>query len=154
MRLHPTLKEELIKYGIWSHKDVDILADYIRKSENIVWDENPTYYEAYSVADAILVDGCCGMIYSALPLMKPIAIMYRNDYDFKPHEDLAENYYQVHNPTELNNFFDEVVLKENDYMYKYRKNVKDRYFKIFDGKNAKRIAEKILIEYKKFIAKD
>ncbi len=148
IRLHPVFLSEMRQYNFWSAADFEKLKTYCEKSENLVWDDKGTYNDAYYVADAILTDGFCGMILSALPLMKPICACYRFDSVVEPcHKEYVKNLYQAHSTEDMINFFD-MVGKGDDPMYEQRKSAKDRYINHFDGNNGLRI--KNLIEDKFF----
>ena len=141
VRLHPAFIREMREQGFWTLGDLARLREYCRKSPNIVWDENPTYNRAYSVADGILTDGYCGMIISALPLMKPICACYRFDYDVgMAHRDYVQHLYQAHSVRDMYDFFDMVAAGE-DPMYEKREYAREKYIGKFDGKNGQRIKE-------------
>lgn len=141
IRLHPTFVQEMRRHGFWTLGDLARLKEYCRQSPNIVWDENATYNRAYSVADGILTDGYCGMIVSALPLMKPICACYRFDYDAEQaHKDYVRHLYQAHSIKDMCAFFD-MVAAGKDPMYEERKKIKEKYINNFDGKNGQRIKE-------------
>lgn len=73
--------DELLRDGLWTDENVKFFKKYCDSSENIVWDDEPDYSVSYSLADAIIADAGCGIICSALPLMKPMGITVRWDME-------------------------------------------------------------------------
>lgn len=149
-RPHPTLITELFRGGYWDNHTYNQLKHYVNSSENVVWDEFDSYDYAYSVADAIIVDGYCGMICSVLPLDKPVGVTYRS-FD-RPierlHPDLVNNYYTIENVNELNEFLENVVKLGKDDKKDMRKNAVSDYLCNFDGKNGERIKTFVLDKIK------
>lgn len=146
-RPHPALIRELLMYQYWNETDLEEIKRYCEESDNIIWDENDTYESAYSVADAVITDVLCGIVVSALPTLKPICVLYRNDKEIVPlHREIVENYYSVHNRRELGEFLD-MVRRGEDPMLEQRKKVSKRYVKHFDGCNGERIKEFVMQKY-------
>ena len=71
------LIRELQDAGLWCEEDLEELKQYCMRSGNIVFDDTFTYDAAYSVADAVITDAYCGITCSALPLLKPMLLLYR-----------------------------------------------------------------------------
>lgn len=139
LRLHPTFISELIRGGYWSEETLNIIKKYCEDTPNVIWDDQDTYDASFSLADAILTEPFCGITISALPTLKPICVMYRNDMKVVPyHKEIVENYYSAHSVKELTDFFD-MIRKEEDPMLERRKEMCQRYVKHFDGKNGERI---------------
>jgi hypothetical protein len=150
-RPHISFINELLKYGYWNENDLKKIKLYCEHTPNVVWDERDSYDSALSVADAVLTDAHCGVIYSALPTMKPICTMYRYDKCSWTYDDkLLKNYYSARNNEEIVSFI-EMVKSGQDIMYEMRKKASEKYVKNFDGKNGLRI--KKFIE-KKFMEMD
>ena len=146
-RPHPAFIAELFAYGYWSEADLVEIKHYCEESPNIVWDETDTYKAAYSVADAILTDVKCGLTVSALPMLKPIGVMYRNDKEIIPlHKEIVENYYSVHSEKDLTDFFD-MVRGGADPMLEQRRKIVPKCVKHFDGRNGERIKDFIVRAY-------
>lgn len=142
-RPHPDMINELINLGIWSRADYMRFRRAIQKIPNIVYDESASYNDAYGVCDAILTDAFCGISASALPLMKPIALLYRNQ-DIEPlNMVLEEALYPVRNVNSLIEFLD-MVEKEEDPKYAIRKKACSSCVMHFDGRNGERM--KMLLE--------
>lgn len=148
IRLHPAFLLEMYRNRFWDEDDLKKMKCFCDESDNLVWDDNSSYYDAYCIADGILTDGFCGVILSSLPLMKPICACYRYDLEVLPgHMDFVKTLYQAHSIKELSTYLDMVRMGE-DPMYEQRKKAKERYVPTFDGKNGLRIKE--LIEEKFF----
>lgn len=145
-RPHPTFVNEMLENGYWSSNDLELLKAYIASTDNMVWDDFDTYDISYALADAILIDGHCGMICSALPLQKPIGVMYREKGDDWLHPELTENYYKIFCENDLLSFFGKIVLNEEDDKQN-RKSLTKKYIRHFDGKNGKRIKDLIKKEF-------
>jgi hypothetical protein len=147
-RPHPAFIYELKGLGYWTDNDLLLLRQYCDESENIIFDENETYNEAYSVSDAILTDALSGVTCSALPTLKPICALYRNDKKIKAFAgDLVKNYYSARSVNELKEFLD-MVENNKDPMYDQRKKASEKYVKHFDGKNGMRIKQFIEGKFK------
>lgn len=146
-RPHPAFIYEMTGLGYWNKGDLELLRNYCRDSENIVFDETETYDAAYSVSDAVLSDALCGITCSALPTLKPIGILYRTGEEIKAFaEELVKDYYSIHNEKELVDFFE--MIKENkDPMHDLRKAASEKVIKHFDGKNGLRIKKFIETKY-------
>lgn len=142
-RPHPNMINELIDLGIWSSADYIRFRRAIQKVPNIVYDESASYNDAYGVCDAILTDAFCGISASALPLMKPIALLYRNQNIEPLNMVLEEALYSVKNVDNLIEFLD-MVEKEEDPKYTIRKKACSSCVMHFDGRNGERM--KMLLE--------
>lgn len=150
VRLHPAFLLDMKKNRFWDEDDMNKLKRYCNESDNLVWDDSGSYNAAYCAADGILTDGFCGVILSALPLLKPICACYRYDMNVQPgHTVYMESLYQAHSCKELNQYLD-LIRASEDPMYEQRKKAKEKYVPNFDGKNGQRIKE--FIE-KKFFEK-
>lgn len=146
IRLHPTYIKELLNYGYWQAEDLRKVKEYFEKSDNIVWDDTNDYYYAFNVCDAILLDPMCGMLCTALPSLKPTAVLFRNDM-ITPilHPEIMDAYYRIYDEPELYDFF-RMVRNGRDDKFILRKDVAQKYVKHFDGENGRRI--------KRFIEKE
>ncbi len=143
VRASPTFVEEMLEYGFWSMEDLRRIKYYCKLSPNIIWDDEATYNTSFGIADAVLTDGYCGIIASALPLLKPICVCYRYDVKIQPvHPELVSNYYQAHSVQEVTDFFD-MVRRGKDPMFEQRKEAARKYVKHFDGQNGQRQKEYI-----------
>ncbi len=151
-RPHPAFISEMMEMDYWSLNDLNLFRNYCNGSENVVFDENETYDDAYSVSDAIITDVLCGVVCSALPTLRPICVLFRTDKVIKPFaEKLVSNYYTVHNEDELKAFFNMIVRNE-DPMFELRMNAFKKYIKYFDGKNGLRIKQFIENKYEEKIS--
>ncbi len=140
-RPHRVLIMELLGNRVWSKLDLDTIKEYFYKSPNLVWDDTPSYYGAYSICDAVLVDLACGMIISSLPLNVPVAGMYRKDGTSKIADyDVAESLYRIDDDESLVDFF-EMVSKGLDPQKDKRNALMSRYIEVFDGRNGERIKD-------------
>ena len=137
-RPHSTFISEMLKNHLWSEEDLEILKKYCQRSSNLVFDDNVTYDNAYSVADGIITDAFCGITCSALPTLKPICLTYRHKDDLPYHQDLADCYYAAYSKEDIISFF-ELIKNEKDHMLEKRKKALKEYIKHFDGKNGERI---------------
>lgn len=152
VRLHPDVKRELIKLGYWSQEDYSRLVSYCNHTSNMVFDENETYNEAYSVADAIVADGCCGISVSALPTLKPICATFRSKWVEPMYPELIDAYYRADDENGLKDFLN-MVMRGEDTKYEKRFNLSRKYVKHFDGMNGYRIKEFIKEKYKSITGK-
>lgn len=140
-RPHGTFISELLEEGIWKQSDLEALKEYCNNSPNIIFDDLDTYDYSYSVADAILTDALCGITCSALPTLKPIGVLYRNDMDIETfHPELMDSYYSIYSEEKLFEFFNMIRLNQ-DPMLQMRKIASEKYIKHFDGKNGMRIKD-------------
>lgn len=145
-RPHSSLIEELLINDIWSEHDYNYFKEFCRNSTNIVYDDTDNYDLAFSIADGILTDACCGIICSALPTLKPICAVYRSKESYVNNRDLLENYYSVFENNDIIKYFD-MLRNKDDTMLQQRKKAMKKYVKSFDGKNGYRIKEFILNKF-------
>ncbi len=140
-RPHPLVVEDLVNvYSIWKTSDLKNFRDYCSESENIIFDETENYDNAFSVADAILLDPHCGIIASSLPLLKPICRLCKSHHISEYAQEITDNYYAAYSKEDLYKFF-EMIRRGEDPMYDLRKAAAEKYVKHFDGKNGLRIKE-------------
>jgi hypothetical protein len=146
-RPNSQLFRDLFRLGIWKEGDVRKIGDYCNRTSNVVFDDSDSYDNAFSVADAIITDEMCGVIYSGLPTMKPICITYRSDSYLRPNKDkVLNNYYSASSNEELVGYL-EMINAGKDPMYDLRKAASEKYVKNFDGKNGERIKEFVEEKY-------
>lgn len=139
VRLQNILIWELIEQGFWSYKELQVLKDFCRESENIVFDEEPSYIAAYSVMDGVITDNRCSVEHTALPTLKPICITYRNDMELGTDtQELKEILYEARSGEDIEKFY-EMILHGRDPMRENRKENMGNFIKNFDGKNTQRI---------------
>lgn len=139
-RPHKTLISELIASGLWSNNDVDELRIYCEESKNIIFDELLTYDSAFSLADAIITDAYCGITCSALPLLKPMCLLYRDKSDIPYHKEIDECNYSARSNQDIEKFLS-IVINEKDDKLEIRKRNANKCVKHFDGKNGDRIKD-------------
>lgn len=145
-RPHKTLIHELQDAGLWCEEDLEELKQYCMKSENVVFDDTFTYDAAYSMADAIITDAYCGITCSALPLLKPMLLLYRTKDSLPYHKEIAECTYSAATDEEIDEFIVH-VLDEEDPKYELRRTNAAKCVKNFDGKNGWRIKEFLKQKY-------
>lgn len=145
-RPHKTLIHELQDAGLWCEEDLEELKQYCMKSENVVFDDTFTYDAAYSMADAIITDAYCGITCSALPLLKPMLLLYRTKDSMPYHKEIAECTYSAATDEEIDEFIVH-VLDEEDPKYELRRTNAAKCVKNFDGKNGWRIKEFLKQKY-------
>lgn len=149
IRLHPVFVHELLESGVWTIDEVNCFKEYCYQSPNIVWDDTKNYDNTLGIADAFIMDGFCGTICSALPTLKPICVLYRNDREIKlVHPELVENYYQAYSNEDVISFM-KMVQNGEDFMYEKRRLASQKYIKCFQGNNGIKIKEFIEAEMKK-----
>ena len=146
-RPHTSFIDELLKNSYWTLDDLETVKRYISETDNIVWDEFEAYDLSYAMSDAIITDGYCGMICSALPTMKPIGVTYRRKSDKIMHPELVDCYYKICSETDLQHFMDKIVRAGEDEKYEMRNEAVRKYVKHFDGKNGERIRDFIKQEF-------
>jgi len=137
---------ELKEAGLWCEEDLEELKQYCMKSENVVFDDTFTYDAAYSLADAIITDAYCGITCSALPLLKPMLLLYRTKDSMPYHKEIAECTYSAMSCDEIDKFIKK-VLNGEDTKYDLRKENASKCVKNFDGKNGWRIKEFLKQKY-------
>jgi len=144
-RPHSTFIEEMIRHGYWSQKEIDELKNRFLRTDNIIWDENDSYDMAYSMCDAIITDCHCGIICSALPTLKPIALLYKSPDIESINEELESCQYPIYSTKELEAFL--IDVKEGkDLKRLLREEINSKMICSFDGNNGKRISEYIISE--------
>ncbi|MFR4550115.1 MAG: hypothetical protein ACLT5A_05280 [Clostridiaceae bacterium] len=146
-RPHKALIRELQDAGLWCEEDLEELKQYCMRSGNIVFDDTFTYDAAYSVADAVITDAYCGITCSALPLLKPMLLLYRTKDSMPYHKEIAECTYSAATNEEIDEFIAHVVLGEEDPKYELRKINAAKCVKNFDGRNGWRIKEFLKQKY-------
>lgn len=139
-RPHKKLIEELLCESYWSEKILKELIQYCDEAPNFIFDQNDSYNQAFSIADAVLSDPFCGIVLSALPLMKPICITYRNSNIYPHPYELLTNYYSARTERELLDFF-EMIKQGKDPKCEQRKDVYMNNIMHFDGKNSLRVKD-------------
>ena len=143
-RPYRTYINELIRDRLWTKEDADCLMKYCDESENIVWDDENDYSVSYSMADAIMADVRCGIIVSALPMRKPMAIPLRWDMDTRKHilrnKEVLSSYYLISSEQQMLDFIRMVEAGE-DSKYQQRMKLIPKYVTNFDGKNGERIRD-------------
>lgn len=146
-RPYRTYVQELLRDGLWTEEQIEYLKNYCSVTENIVWDDEPDYSVSYSLADAILADAGCGIICSALPMMKPIGITLRWDMDMsiilRRNREILDAHYLISSEEEMYSFI-EMIKEERDPGIIQRKKLCEKYVTHFDGKNGERIKNIII----------
>lgn len=137
-RPHKALINELLNAGLWSEQDWEKLYTYCEESVNVVYDDSLTYDDAFSVADAIITDAYCGITCSALPLLKPMCLLYRNKDDLPYHQEIEESCYSARSVSDIQTFV-EMVIAGKDEKALVHKRMAEKCIKNFDGKNGERI---------------
>ena len=148
IRPHPNYTFELLKRGIWTKNDLEVVKEICDHSENIIWDESADYGVAYKLSNGIITDINCGITISALALDKPLAVLHRFDVENTQEPqfpEVIENIYNLFGIEDLYDFF-EMIKEEDDYLKDERKKILEKYISNFDGKNGERI--KAFIEEK------
>lgn len=145
-RPHLAFIQEMFDCEFWTENDLKRFKQYCEESPNIVFDDTDSYNYAFSIADGILTSAYCGIIYSSLPLLKPICVCYRSREDISYEAEMVKNYYSVYENKEIIDFL-EMVKGGYDPMFELRKGLNDKYIKCFDGGNGNRIKEFIKNKY-------
>lgn len=150
IRLHFELVSELIR-TYWTLSDYNKFIKYCEQSENIVWDDTDDYLIGLDIADACLVDVNCSLVYYALAANKPIGVPLRFDMPVEiNNQELVDNYYLIHSESEMIDFL-EMIKQGIDNKKTDREKAFDMYISTYDGKNGRRIKEKIDIHYDDFL---
>lgn len=137
---------DMLRNGFWNENDLEYLKEYCGDSPNIVFDDTETYENAFSIVDGILVSAYCGIIYSALPTLKPICACYRSKEDLPCDPIILDNYYAAYDSKDIVDFLN-MVKNEQDPMFALRSGICKKYIKYFDGKNGWRTKEFIKNKY-------
>lgn len=112
---HPLLKSALINNRYWSEEEVD---KYYQEWDKIgLRYESGDYLDLFNQSYAMITD--CGSFLTEFFLTKmPVIRLVSPDsvpcYAFV--EKIISAYYNASNEAELENYFNEVILKQNDYM--------------------------------------
>lgn len=153
IRLQNVLVWELLELGIWKDKELEVIRKYCEESRNIVFDENSSYANAYSIMDGVITDSLASVEHTALPTMKPICIVHRNSAKDKAEAarmPLLQNYedilYHAYSLEDIDTFFGYIASGE-DPMFGIRRKKMGDYVKSCDGKNAQRIKDFIEKKY-------
>lgn len=146
-RPHKTLISELLTAGLWTEQDLEELRVYCDASDNIIFDESLTYDAAFGIADGIITDAYCGITCSALPLLKPMCLLYRDKIDIPYHKEIEECSYEARSDSEIQKFI-YMVLEGKDEKLLLRKQNTQKCIKNFDGKNGERIKDFLKQKYR------
>lgn len=143
LRLHPALLNELLG-TYWTVSDYKSFIEFCDKSPNIVWDESSDYLKGLSIADGVIVDVNCSLVYYVLAANKPIAVPYRYDMNVDVNNpELVSHYYSINDTQQLNNYL-VMIGKGEDPMKDKRQEAFDKYIYTYDGRNGYRIYKKII----------
>lgn len=145
-RPHPSLINELKHLGIWNDKSIERFKEYCEKTPNIVFDTTINYNDAMILSDAIITDAYCGITCEALPLDKPILMLYRDSNCEPYHEVIEQCNYRANNDDDIHKFV-EMVLDGQDIKREYRNSITNTLIKHFDGENGKRIKEFVIEKF-------
>lgn len=145
-RPHPTFIAEMLALGYWTKNDIELLRKLCAESQNIVFDEEPSYSHSYAECDAIITDGFCGVTLSALPMNKPICLTFRNEELITKDTDLLSSYYIATDCDGLEKYLC-MIKDEKDPLAEKRKTAINNNISHFDGKNGMRIKEFLLNGY-------
>lgn len=140
-RPHPVFVSDIVKFGIWNKDDANKLRGYIDKSDSIIWDDLPDYSLSYNISDAMMMEVGSGVTISALCTRKPIAILFKEDYEVNIHHpEIIDCYYKCYNPGDVIEYI-ERMIKGEDSQKEARDKVAENYIAHFDGQNGKRIVD-------------
>ncbi len=139
-RPHPVLVSELEKLNIWTSREICMLKEIFNEIGNIELDLSNTYEDALKRSDAVITDGFCGIVLSALPTMLPICRTFRNKNMIPSAEYELQGYYDAYNEDDIIDFLD-MVKKGDDPLIEQRRNTCKKYVVGFNGNNGKRIKE-------------
>lgn len=147
IRLQNVLIWELLKLGIWKYRELEAIRKYCEESLNIVFDENPSYANAYSIMDGVITDSLASVEHTALPTLKPICVAHRSSAKdtakdsgmplLQRYEDILYNAYSIE---DIDTFFG-YIASGKDPMLDIRREKMSDYVKSCDGKNAQRIKD-------------
>jgi len=112
MRPHPLMMGALVNSGALSEAQAEQLRQRIDNAENILWDTNPGYHEAFDAADAIITDGTTFSI-EFLYTKKPILLTPRNMEGFFLYQEMLDSYYVVNDVQDIANFMQMVLMGED-----------------------------------------
>ncbi len=145
-RPHPTLIMELLRLGIWDSNTMRELEIFCESTSNIVFDISSNYNAAMALCDAVITDAYCGITCEAIPLNKPILMLYRGEKYRPYHTEIEMCNYRADNMNSINGFL-EMVIKGEDDKRETRERLMPHMIKNFDGLNGKRIKELIMNKY-------
>lgn len=111
-RPHPLMFGALINGGHMTRSQVDRLQQRILNAENIIWDTNSLYYDAFYAADAIITDGTTFSI-EFLYTKKPIMLTPRNMEGFYMYEEMLQSYYIGHEMSDIARFVQMIALGDD-----------------------------------------
>ena len=131
----------MMNAGVWDEQDIKSMKDYIQSTSNIILDELDDYNISYNNMDAVLTDVQCHICCSALPMKKPIGIMYRPGENVSSNApEIAEILYNLRSEEQVVDFLN-MVRNGEDPMEERRIEAIPRFVKHFDGNNSNRVID-------------
>lgn len=93
-RPHPMMFGALKNEGGMSSAEVEKIKQKIRNAENIIWDDSPSYLNAFYAADAIISDGTTFSV-EFLYTGRPVILTPRNLHGFYIYKEMQRCYYII-----------------------------------------------------------
>lgn len=126
-RPHPLMMGALLNSKEMTQAQIDRMKQKIDAASNMIWDEHPTYHDAFNAADAIITDGttfCIEFLYTK----KPIMLTPRNMSGFYMYERMQSSYYIARSFRDIEKYVD-MIKSGEDPLYKKRMDLyKDTFF--------------------------
>lgn len=139
LRPHPLLYENIVTEGDMTTAEVEHYFHTWSKMDNIYWDQQDVYSEAFYYSDALLAD-VGSFLLEYLVTDKPVLFLH-DEYTQPMNEDgeeIKKYYYNATNEFELVNFI-EMIVHGKDPMREARIAVKNEFLYGIDGKVGERI---------------
>lgn len=123
---HPRLAFALLKNKIMTEEELKKYYQDWKEIGNIC--ESGNYIDLFKTSDLMITD-CGSFLGEYLPSGKPLIQLVNPKANFnKMGKKVKSEYYFSHNNEELQQLFDEIVIKKNDYKKEARKKLTDEIF--------------------------
>lgn len=119
-RPHPAFSDRVVKKSVMSEQEIE---NYYKEWEKIgSVSTGGNYYEMFSASDCLITD-CISFLSEYAPTCKPVLHLrknYQRDEFNALVKKIDEGYYQIYSNDELQEVFENVVIKNEDYLAEKR----------------------------------
>lgn len=151
-RPHPLLFQLLINEKIMSEKELQDMLNDLEEKDNIIIDRSKDYINFFALTDGLISDGGPSMTFEYTSTGKPIYYTVKNGGYIMPKDSIAECWYWMNSPNEVEDNLDNFFNKE-DPMKNIRVQKSKCHIEKLDGKCGERIKtyiyEQLILEEKK-----
>ena len=115
---HPSFKNSVINFNIMTETEID---QYFKEWENIgTIYQGGAYFDMFHQSSALITD-CISFLGEYLPSKHPLFHLIGPKQPFNQFaESFLSSFYKIHNFNELEQTFEEVILKDNDFKKEQR----------------------------------